>query len=208
MAQWGQWCPHAGDGLPWGLTKGTVINAYLYEALLIGGRSGVGKSTVAWEVSAQLQAAEVAHCVIEGDFLDQAYPAPPGDPDRTRLTEANLAAMWRNYTSLGYRRLIYTNTVSILESDLVARAMGGLPRITGVLLTAGDEATHGRLEIRETGSQLEAHLSRSWRMARRLDSEAPPWVVRVPTDGRSVMSIAHEVIAASHWALSPEPGQR
>jgi adenylylsulfate kinase-like enzyme len=46
-----------------------------YEALLTGGRSGVGKSTVAWEVSAQLQDRSMAHCRIEGDFLDQAYPA-------------------------------------------------------------------------------------------------------------------------------------
>lgn len=59
------------------------------EALLIGGRAGVGKTTVGWEVS-------------------------------------------------GYRRLIYTNTVSVLEADLIARAMGGAPRITSVLLTAGD----------------------------------------------------------------------
>jgi ABC-type dipeptide/oligopeptide/nickel transport system ATPase subunit len=51
-----------------------------YEALLIGGRSGVGKSTVGWEVSAQLQDRSVAHCLIEGDFLDQAYPPPEGDP--------------------------------------------------------------------------------------------------------------------------------
>ncbi len=34
------------------------------EVLLIAGRSGVGKSTVAWEVSAVLRAAGAAHCLV------------------------------------------------------------------------------------------------------------------------------------------------
>ncbi|MFE4632138.1 hypothetical protein ACFRJ1_01995 [Streptomyces sp. NPDC056773] len=49
-------------------------------------RAGVGKTTVGWEVSARLRAATVAHCVIEGDFMGQAHPAPEGDPGRERLT--------------------------------------------------------------------------------------------------------------------------
>jgi 2-phosphoglycerate kinase len=42
------------------------------ELLVIGGRSGVGKSSVAFEVSAQLALLEISHAVIEGDFLDFA----------------------------------------------------------------------------------------------------------------------------------------
>jgi hypothetical protein len=180
-----------------------------YEALLIGGRSGVGKTTVAWEVSAQLQDraqledGPVAHCLIEGDFLDQAYPPPEGDPTRRKLTEANLTALWHNFSALGYRRLIYTNTVSILESDLIARAMGGHPRITAVLLTSTAETASARLSAREIGSQLDAHVHRSSTMARRLDKEAPSSVVRVPTDGRDVISIARDVVAATRWAGPP-----
>ena len=37
------------------------------EVLLIGGRAGVGKSTVGWEISDRLRHAEVAHALIEGD---------------------------------------------------------------------------------------------------------------------------------------------
>ena len=50
----------------------------------------------------------MAHCLIEGDLLDQAFPAPPGDPGRTELTRQNLRALWDNCSRLGYRRLIYT----------------------------------------------------------------------------------------------------
>jgi hypothetical protein len=180
-----------------------AVGSTEYEALLIGGRSGVGKSTVAWEVSAQLQDCSVAHCLIEGDFLDQAYPPPAGDPTRRKLTEDNLAALWRNFAALGYRRLIYTNTVSILESDMIVRAMGGHPRVTSVLLTSTDETASARLSAREIGSQLDAHVHRSSAMARRLDQAPPLSVVRVPTDGRDVISIARDVVAAARWAGSP-----
>ncbi|MFF8973604.1 AAA family ATPase [Streptomyces sp. NPDC014995] len=171
-----------------------------YEALLIGGRAGVGKTTVGWEISAQLQALRIAHCLVEGDNLDQAFPAPADDPARTKMTEANLAALWRNYAALGYRRLIYTNTVSVLEPDLIARAMGGTPRITAVLLTADETTAQQRLGTREIGSQLDAHVTRSTAMAQHLEATAPPWVARVPTDGRSVTDIARDAIAATNWS--------
>jgi hypothetical protein len=172
------------------------------EALLIAGRSGVGKTAVGWEISAQLRTAGVAHCLIEGDNLDHAHPAPPGDPARTKLTEANLAALWGNYAALGYRRLIYTNTVSILEPDLIARAMGGTPRIIPVLLTAEDATARHRLAAREIGSQLDAHLHRSAVMAAQLDIAAPAAAVRIATDGRPVGEIAREVIRATGWTSS------
>ena len=175
------------------------------EALLIGGRAGVGKTTVGWEICVQLQAAGIAHCLIEGDNLDQAFPAPADDPARTKMTEANLAAIWRNYAALGYRRLIYTNTVSVLEPDMIARAMGGTPRIVAVLLTADEATARQRLGIREIGSQLDAHITRSSAMAQRLEAVAPPWVARVPTDDRSVADIARDVIAVTSWSTHTEP---
>lgn len=41
------------------------------------------------------------------------------DPHRTAITERNLAAIWANYAALGETRLIYTNTVSVLEEPEV-----------------------------------------------------------------------------------------
>lgn len=167
--------------------------------LLIGGRSGVGKTSVGWEVSAQLQAAYLAHCFIEGDFLDQAHPAPVDDPNRTELTRRNLAALWHNYAELGYRRLIYTNTVSVLERDLVVGAMGGDAITTAVLLTADDETANRRLSAREIASQYEAHVARGTAAAKYLEATAAPWVRRVQTDRKSVVEVAKEVIALTGW---------
>ena len=173
------------------------------EVLLIGGRAGVGKTTAGWEVSAQLQAAQIAHAHVDGDIMDQIFPAPPDDPTRSGITEANLGALWRNYAAVGCRRLIYTNTVSILEPDLITRAMGGTPHVIAVLLTADDDTAQQRLSRREIGSELDAHVTRGAKIAVYLEAEAPDWVHRIPTDGRGAVEVARDIITATGWATRP-----
>ncbi|MFD5631338.1 MULTISPECIES: hypothetical protein [unclassified Streptomyces] len=171
------------------------------EALLIGGRAGVGKSTVSWEVSARLKAAEVGHAVIEGDFMGYVHPAPEGDPHRAGITERNLRAVWGNFAELGHRRLVYTNTLSVLaeSTSLFERALGADVRIVRVLLTATDDTTARRLKGREIGSELERELANSANKARLLDERVPADTVRVATDDRTVVDIAREVVAATGW---------
>ena len=174
------------------------------EALLIGGRSGVGKSSVGWEITALLKAADVAHTYIEGDTLDQAFPKPPDDPTLATLTEQNLRALWRNFAARGQHRLIYTNTAAVLEADLIRRATGAA-RCIGVLLTASDDTTHGRLAAREIGSELDLHTRRCAEMAARLDRDTPTWVHRVPTDHRTVTAIATEILTLTAWSPTTPP---
>jgi hypothetical protein len=172
------------------------------EVLLIGGRAGVGKTTVGWEVSALLRSEAVAHAIIDGDFMGQVHPAPEGDPHRSEITETNLTAVWRNFVQRGYRRLVYTNTMSVLPeaTGMFERAMGAGVGITRVLLTASDATARERLVRRELGSELEQELEGSVRKARLLDQRAPAETVRVATDGRLVVDIAREVVAATGWA--------
>jgi cobyrinic acid a,c-diamide synthase len=80
------------------------------EAVFIGGRSGVGKTSVGLEIHAQLSDAGIQHCLIDGDYLDMAHPVPW----KHGLAERNLATMWSNYRVLGYRRLVYLNSASVL----------------------------------------------------------------------------------------------
>ena len=171
------------------------------EVLLVGGRAGVGKTTVGWEVSARLRAAGVAHAVIDGDFMGQVHPAPEGDPHRAAIGERNLPAVWGNYAELGYRRLVYVNTVSVLDeaTGMFRRAMGDTVRIARVLLTATDETAEARLRGRELGSELESEVRGGVRKARMLDERAPVGTLRVVTDGRTVTDIADEVVAATGW---------
>jgi len=173
------------------------------EALFVGGRSGAGKSSVGNELHAQLSAAGVRHCLIDGDVLDMAHPSPW----EHGLAERNLAAMWANYRALAYRRMIYTNTAAVLEDamDRLTAAMDDAPKVTAVLLTCTDETARRRLSQREIGSALDRHLERSAEMARPLN-RAPSWVHRVPTDDRSVTEIATEIIGLVGWLLPESQG--
>ncbi|WP_419999805.1 hypothetical protein [Streptomyces boninensis] len=171
------------------------------EALLIGGRSGSGKSSVGWEVAAQLRAAGVGHALIEGDVMGEIYPPPADDPHTSGITQRNLAAVWANYAALGCRRLVYTNTAAVLASEtgLFTAALGAGTRLIRVLLTASDATAEARLSGRELGSELGQQLRRSAHMARVLAAGVPPGTVRVATDGRTVGEVAADAIAAAGW---------
>lgn len=171
------------------------------QLLLIGGRSGVGKTTTAFEVSDQLRASGVAHALIDGDNLGAVYPRPVDDPDGSGLSRANLAAMWNNYLVAGYRRLVYVNTLSVLQVDMVTGSMGDGPvEVTPVLLTANGDTVRARLGGREIGGGLAVHLKRSAIRAVELEQGAGTDVVRIATDGRDVTAIAADAIAAAGWA--------
>ncbi|WP_407572801.1 adenylyl-sulfate kinase [Deinococcus altitudinis] len=177
------------------MTSDVLIDMERSHVLFLGGRSGVGKTSVAMELHHLLSAADVQHSVIEGDTLDLAYPAPWAH----HLAERNLADLWRNYRALGYRRLIYTNTVSVLETETLAAAMGDDPLVTAVLLTSSEAAARERLTGRERGSDLQASLERSARRAAELDATAPEWVRRLNTDGQSLDTLARQLWAWAGW---------
>ena len=167
--------------------------------LLIGGRSGVGKSTVAAEVHRQLSDGGVHHAWIEGDNLDMAFPVPW--EQGYDLAEANLAAMWSNYKVHGYTRLIYVNTASVRAKvmDELTTAMGDDPIVTGVLLTSSDPVAQRRLAQREVGGGLDDAVRRSREAAVALEASAPQEVTRLRTDTRSVTALAAEIVTLTGW---------
>jgi len=165
------------------------------EVIFIGGRSGVGKSTVAAEASRLLAARGVRHAVIEGDSLDQAYPEPWREG--IALAEHNLAAMWSAYRALGYHRLLFTNTVSITQVESLSAALGGEVRARSVLLTSTDATAADRLSRREWGRSVEEHIVRSGSAAAQLDAYTVD--VRIATDGRTPDDIAREMLEDTGW---------
>jgi len=167
--------------------------------LLIGGRSGVGKSTVAAEVHRQLSERGVHHAWIEGDNLDMAFPVPW--KQGYNLAEANLAAIWSNYRAHGYTRLIYVNTASVFGHviEALTTAVGEDPMVTGVLLTSSDEVAEQRLVQREVGGGLDYAVGRSREAALELEASAPEEVTRLDTDGRSPTDLAAEIVQLTGW---------
>jgi DNA polymerase III delta prime subunit len=169
------------------------------ELLIIGGRSGVGKTTAAIALHELLKADGVHHAVIEGDYLDLAEPAPHLAHPNARLAERNLMAMWANYRELGYRRLVFTNTVAVLYAADLAEAMGDDPRVVPVLLRAEDSSTRARLGGRNTERDLAATMAASSQSAARLDAAAPAGVHRLDTDGLLPPDIAQQIRGLVGW---------
>ncbi len=169
------------------------------EVLFLGGRSGVGKTTAAEALHDLLVEADVRHAVIEGDFLDLAHPAPHVAFPSARLAERNLAALWAGFRELGYHRLVFTNTVSVLMTTQLAAAMGDDPRVTAVLLRAGDDTTAGRLARRAGGAVPQAQLAHSTATAGRLDAAVADTVTRVDTDDRTPRAVARLLAERTGW---------
>lgn len=80
------------------------------ETLCLGHRVGAGKTTVGYEIHAQLSEAQVPHCLIDGDNLDMACPPP----QEHGLAERNLAATWATYRAQGSARAAATSSGSVI----------------------------------------------------------------------------------------------
>lgn len=173
------------------------------QVLFIGGRSGAGKTTGAIALHERLKASRVHHAVLEGDYLDLAHPAPHLAFADAKLAERNLRALWANYRELGYRRLIYTNTASVLSVESLAEAMGDDPEVTAVLLRAGDRSAAQRLNERAQGSVSQHDLDRSAATATLLDAKAPGSVHRLDTDRLGPAEVAARLAELIRWPADP-----
>lgn len=74
--------------------------------LWLCGPAGVGKSTVSWQLYAELADSGVPVAFADTDQLSMCYPAPAGDPGRQRARALNAAAVIRNFRSAGARCVI------------------------------------------------------------------------------------------------------
>jgi adenylylsulfate kinase-like enzyme len=89
------------------------MTAERLPVLWLSGPSGVGKSTVGWEVYTQLGRDGVKAAFVDADQLALCYPAPEGSTHRLRAR--NLAALWRNFRAAGMRCLVLAGFVDTPE---------------------------------------------------------------------------------------------
>jgi hypothetical protein len=150
------------------------------QLLLVTGPAGVGKSTLGWEMSAQLAAAQVAHAVIETDELDRVFPRPNADeldriqPGTTDVSSINLAAIWSTYRALGHTRLIMSGVMMHLDFDK-RWILSAIPeaQITVVRMLAAEPILLARLAQREIG------LGRTSRHSARFGKQGA-WRTKMP----------------------------
>jgi Transposase, Mutator family len=169
--------------------------------LLVTGPVGVGKTSVAFEVSELLEEAGVPHAVVDVDTLRWCYPAPPGDPFRVNLAMQNLAAIWPNFQAQGAKRLLL---VDVIESrDQLTRIVAAVPgaEILIIRLRATLETLVTRVRQRETGLARDRLIQRAVELAASMERAAVEHIV-VDTDGRTVLEVAQDVLVRTGWRAS------
>ncbi|MEU0569766.1 hypothetical protein ABZ297_30915 [Nonomuraea sp. NPDC005983] len=159
----------------------------LLPLLWLSGPSGVGKSSVGWEIFAQLSRSGVKAAFVDSDQISLCYPAPEGGTHRIRAH--NLAALWANLQREGMQCLVLAGFVDTPEE--VREYTGLLP-----------DAMFSLCRLRVASAELrERFLARGWRPdlveeavaeAEALDRGRFPDVC-VDTDGLAVSEVAQLV---------------
>ncbi|MGW5158374.1 ATP-binding protein [Nonomuraea wenchangensis] len=117
--------------------------------LWLSGPTGVGKSSVGWEVFAQLSRSGVKAAFVDADQISLCHPLPEGVTHRVRAR--NLAAMWPHFRQEGMRCLVLAGFVDTIEEVREYTAL--LP-----------EAAFTLCRLRVDSAELkERFLGRGWR---------------------------------------------
>jgi hypothetical protein len=137
--------------------------------------------------------------VIDTDELDRIYPVPD---DLSRITEDNLAAVWRGFRDRGVTRLILVGVFADrpTELDWIARAVPGA-RFTLIRLVAPWATLEERIGRREVGTGRAAQLERTASQVAAMQTDQRREVRLVETGGLSLQQAAGEVRRL--WIGSP-----
>jgi hypothetical protein len=172
--------------------------------LLVTGPVGVGKTSVASELSEFLDKAGVSHAFVDVDSLRWCYPRPADDPFRLQLAMQNLAAIWPNFAAAGADHMVLADVIeSRAELSRITTAVPGAD-VWVVRLRATRDTLETRVYQREPGLARDRHVQRAAELAARMDAN-PVEDVLVETDGRTIPAIANEILNRSGW-LAPVYG--
>lgn len=180
--------------------KDVEVNGEKTQVLVVCGASGTGKTATVFEVGQHLRTLGIQHALIDTDELDRIWPQPEQVDDLIEISRQNLRAMWMTFSGLGVRHLVLCGVMaSISESRLwIADAIGD-STITYVRLTAEQTTRENRPRGREIGSGFKNDIVASDGATAFIENHDPPSVPRVPTDGKSVVTVSAEVLRAADW---------
>ena len=167
------------------------MRRYTAPVLWLCGPSGVGKSSVGFELFDQLGKAGTATAYVDLDQLGLCYPAPDDDPRNNRVKARNLGEVWAGFRAAGAQCLVVSGIVD--DAEEVGRHARMLPgtAVTVCRLRVGHDELRSR--IRNRGSLL--HLTEeNVRNAVELDGSGFAGMV-VNTAGRSVAEVVASIRA-------------
>lgn len=166
--------------------------------LVISGPVGVGKTTLANELSELLERRGFAHSVVDLDGLAATYPRPADDQFGSRLALTNLREVWANCAAAGSRNLIIARVIETRHQ--LAELECCIPDSKAVVcqLRASDQTLIDRVKARELGTGRDWHVARALDLARSLQRSAPADFT-VDTESRPLPDIAKEIAARVEW---------
>lgn len=186
--------------------------------LWLCGATGVGKSTVGFEVYQRIMHAGLTAAYIDLDQIGFCSPTPAGDPGNLRVKARNLAALWQTYREAGAQCLIVVGRVE--DEAAVKPYADALPAATITLcrLHAGRDQLTRQIMFRGQGGswpqpgdplkgQTTTHLLRiADKAAADADAleRAAIGDLRIDTDGRTVEEVADVILTQAGWPRRPE----
>ncbi|EPJ39081.1 hypothetical protein STAFG_3813 [Streptomyces afghaniensis 772] len=177
--------------------------------LWLCGATGVGKSTVGFEVYQRVLRAGVMAAYLDLDQLGFCHPVPNDDPGNHRVKARNMAAVWRTYRAAGAQCLIMTGPV---EDESVAKAYADALSATDLTvcrLHAGRDQLTRRIMLRgqggswlqpgdpllgQSGTRLVQAADQAVASATALEAAAIG-DLRIDTDAHTIEQIADAVLA-------------
>ncbi|MCW3814365.1 AAA family ATPase [Micromonospora sp. DR5-3] len=191
-----------GDGAGAGVDRGGRV-------LWLCGATGVGKSTIGFQVYLKVLGAGLTAAYIDLDQIGFCGPVPAGH----RLKARNLAALWRTYRDAGAQALVM---VGPAEDEATLGGYGdALPAstVTVCRLHAGRDTLTSRIMLRGQGrgswpqpgdplvGKPAAHLlsvaDQAAHEAEALERAAIGH--RIDTDGRTIAELTDMVVARTGW---------
>lgn len=166
--------------------------------VLISGPVGVGKTSVAEELSGLLETANVGHTFVDLDGLAKTFPRPNEDRYGENIALKNLSAVWANAYESGVRNLIVARVIETTDSaKRIQHAVGAETAII-VQLMASDETLFGRVRRREIGSGRAWHERRSLELSKQFQHSSPA-DMSIDTSDKSIELVANEIRELVDW---------
>lgn len=160
--------------------------------VILSGPIGVGKTTVAEELSGILEAEGIGHTLIDLDGLSKTFPRPRGDAFGEQIALKNLADVWSNARQLGVKNLIIARVVETRSGAERIAAAVNAPIGCIVQLNASNSTLLARVRIREIGAARTWHERRALELSSAMQSNSIA-DVQVDTDGKTAPEVASEI---------------
>lgn len=139
------------------------------SVLLLTGTVATGKSRIASEIGEILAGGTRPIVIIDLDQLGWAFIPEASSEQGLKLRVDNLAAIWPNLHSAGFRHIVISGAISTQKELHLIREAVGHAVLTVVRLITPPSLLEARLRGRDVGRLLDDHLAVMPTIARSLD---------------------------------------